>query len=90
MDADLLYFRLRNCLLTILEMEEALEKVCLRHMLHEEFSTLKDVMQHLENLCVEEGDVRRVEAATTRFLDELREALENSGVPELPRNNLWQ
>lgn len=90
MDADLLYYRLRNCLLTILDMEEALEKVCLRHMLHEEFSMIKNIMQHLEKLCVEEGDVRRIETATAHFLDELRKTLGDAGVPDLPRNNLWQ
>lgn len=72
----LLTCRLRNCLLTILELEEMLERTHLGPALQKEFSVLKQVMQRLENVEVEETDVCRIEAATSRFLAELKETLE--------------
>ena len=75
----LLNCRLRNCLLTILELEEMLVQTHLGPALQKEFSVLKQIMQHLENVVVEENDICRIEAATSRFLTELKETLE--GVP---------
>lgn len=67
--------RLRNCLTTILELEETLEHTPLAESLHDEFSVLKDVLQRLSTVVVEEQDVHRIEAATARFLDELKGTL---------------
>lgn len=76
MDVTLLNSRLRNCLLTILELEEMLGRTHLGPVLQKEFTVLKQVMQRLETVAVVESDVCRVEAATTRFLAELKETLE--------------
>lgn len=73
MNADALICRLRNCLVTILELEETLECTQLGNVLQKEFTVLKDVMQRLEDVTVEEHDVLRVEIATSRFLAELKE-----------------
>jgi hypothetical protein len=67
--------RLHNCLATILELEAALEHTHLGPALHDEFSLLKEVMQRLGEVKVEEPDVCRIEAATGRFLAELKETL---------------
>ena len=78
MTTTLLNCRLRNCLLTILELEEMLEHTHLGPALQKEFSVLKQVMQRLENVAIEENDVCRIEVATSRFLAELKETLEGS------------
>lgn len=70
--------RLQNCLVTILELEGALEKTDLGPALQNEFSILKEVVQRLDNVAVEEKDVCRIEAATRRFLAELKESLGNA------------
>lgn len=75
MNTDSLNCRLRNCLLTILELEDSLEQTQLRFALHKEFSVLKDIMQRLENISVEEQDVHLIELATSRFLTELKDTL---------------
>ena len=68
--------RLRNCLLTILELEGVLENTHLGPALRQEFTVLKEVIHRLENISIEESDVCRIEAATDRFLAELKEPLE--------------
>jgi ABC-type transporter Mla MlaB component len=75
MNVNSLNCRLRNCLATILELEGSLEQTQLAAVLQKEFTVLKDVMQRLENVAVEEQDVDRIEAATGRFLAELKETL---------------
>ncbi|MDL2267487.1 hypothetical protein LJC46_05820 [Desulfovibrio sp. OttesenSCG-928-G15] len=75
MGNDILGIRLRNCLATILEMEDSLDQTPLGPALHDEFAILKDVMQRLENAVVEEQDVCRIEKATARFLAELKDTL---------------
>ena len=67
--------RLRNCLITILELESDIGQTHLGPALQNEFSVLKEVMQRLENVHIEEMDVCRIEAATGRFLAELKESL---------------
>lgn len=67
--------RLHNCLHTILELEATLEQTKLGPALQNEFTVLKEVMQRLENVNVEENDVCRIEDATGRFLAELKETL---------------
>jgi hypothetical protein len=61
---------------TILELEGILEHTHLGSALQKEFFVLKQVMQRLETVTVEENDVRRIEAATAHFLEELKETLE--------------
>jgi hypothetical protein len=79
MTMTLLNCRLRNCLLTILELEEMLDQTHLGPALQKEFFVLKQAMRHLGNVVVEENDICRIEAATSRFLAELKDTLE--GVP---------
>ena len=75
MNVNALNCRLRNCLATILELESSLEQAQLAAVLQKEFTVLKDVMQRLEKVTVEEHDVHRIEVATSRFLAELKETL---------------
>jgi ABC-type transporter Mla MlaB component len=75
MNLDALNCRLRNCLATILELEGSLGQTQLAAVLQKEFTVLKDVMQRLENVVVDEHDVYRIEVATSRFLAELKETL---------------
>lgn len=77
MYANTLNSRLRNCLVTILELEEELEQTDLGPVLQSEFTVLKDVVRRLESVRVEEHDVCRIEAATSRFLEELKETLDS-------------
>lgn len=67
--------RLHNCLITILELEDALGQTHLGPALQKEFTVLKEVVQRLGDVAVEEKDVCRIEAATGRFLAELKESL---------------
>lgn len=71
----LLHSRLKNCLQTILELEDKLAETHLGPMLLTEFSILKGVFDKLEDVSVEEDDVKRIEEATSRFLLELKESL---------------
>ncbi|BBD07803.1 uncharacterized protein DFE_1077 [Desulfovibrio ferrophilus] len=64
--------RLMNCLETIIELERDLERLDLGHVLLSEFSQLKDFMERIDQVAVDEEDVRRIEAATSNFLDELK------------------
>ena len=90
MNATLLNSRLRNCLLTILELEDVLEQTHLGPALQKEFAVLKQVMQRLENVAVEESDVCRIEAATTRFLAELKETLEGVSTANIVSSRFLQ
>jgi ABC-type transporter Mla MlaB component len=78
----LLNSRLRNCLLTILELEGSLVHTELGPLLSPEFDTLKQVIQRLEIMHISEDDVCRIETATARFLEELKETI--PGVDETP------
>ena len=78
MNLNPLSSRLRNCLVTILELENTLEQTHLGPALQNEFTVLKQVMRRLEDVNVEESDVCRIEAATGRFLAELKETLGES------------
>ncbi|MDL2207325.1 hypothetical protein LJC09_00530 [Desulfovibrio sp. OttesenSCG-928-F20] len=80
MYANPLNSRLRNCLVTILELEEDLEQTELGPVLQSEFSVLKEVVRRLDAVCVEEQDVCRIEAATSRFLAELKETLDSAAL----------
>lgn len=84
MDINPLNSRLRNCLVTILELEEALESTHLGPALQDEFSLLKNVVQRLEDVEVREQDVCRIEAATGRFLAELKDTVGRAVVRNVP------
>ena len=90
MSITLLNCRLRNCLLTILELEGMLEHTHLGPALQKEFTVLKQVMQRLENVTVEESDVCRIEAATTRFLAELKGTLEDVSTANIVSSKFLQ
>lgn len=64
--------RISNCLETILELEPELEKIELGKSLLEEFVVLKDFLQKIDSVALNEDDVERVETATANFLEELR------------------
>ena len=81
MNTDSLNSRLRNCLVTILELEGTLEHTHLGPALQKEFTVLKGVMQRLEAVTVEETDVDRIEIATSRFLAELKDTLGEHASP---------
>ncbi|MDR0828441.1 MAG: hypothetical protein LBN33_11340 [Desulfovibrio sp.] len=90
MNGDILGSRLRNCLVTILELQEDLERTHLGLALQTEFSVLREVVKHLEYVNVEEQDVCRIEAATGRFLAELRENLNRADVNRSSATRLLQ
>lgn len=64
--------RLANCLETIIELERHLERLEFGHVLLSEFTQLKDFMEKIDQVAVNEEDVRRIEAATSHFLDEIK------------------
>jgi hypothetical protein len=64
--------RISNCLETILELEPELEKIELGKSLLEEFGVLKEFLERIDTVQLNEDDVERVEQATANFLDELR------------------
>ncbi len=82
--------RLRNCLLTILELETVLASTELGPYLQKEFVVLKDVLQRLEEVAINEGDVCRIENATSRFLEELKETLEGAEATTVQTSRLLQ
>ena len=67
-----LHIRLRSCLQTILELESELKDLQVAEPLLAEFTVLKDIYNRLESLLVQEEDVKRIEDATSHFLDELK------------------
>lgn len=76
----LLQYRLKNCLQTILDLEEKLSKTHLGPMLLNEFAILKRVFEKLDAVTVDEADVKRIEEATDRFLSELRDTMPDSSL----------
>ena len=90
MNVNPLNSRLRNCLLTILELEGDIGQTHLGPALQNEFSVLKEVMQRLEHVTIEEKDVCRIETATGRFLAELKETLGESAAVGGPGGRLLQ
>ncbi len=64
--------RLENCLQTILELEPEVERLDLGHIMREEYAALRKFMEKLDSVQLEEDDVRRIEGATERFLEELK------------------
>ncbi|NDV27240.1 hypothetical protein [Desulfovibrio sp. JC010] len=81
-DRHNLVLRLNNCLETIIEMEQELEKLDLNSRFVEELEVLKGFMSKMEKIRVSEAEVERIETATDNFLLELRVPL---GQVESPR-----
>jgi hypothetical protein len=67
-----LQVRLRNCLLTILELEPDLKRLEIGQELLAEYSLLRSFVDKLDEVMLEEEDVCRIERATATFLDELK------------------
>ncbi|AAS96321.1 hypothetical protein [Nitratidesulfovibrio vulgaris] len=67
-----LHSRLKNCLQTILDLEPDIGRYDASRSLMREFTMLKAFMERLEDMLLAEDDVRRIERATTHFLEELR------------------
>ena len=67
-----LYSRLKNCLLTILELEPELERLQLPDAFRSELALLKQHLEKIEYIEFYEEDLQRLETATAKFLDELR------------------
>lgn len=70
--------RIANCLHTILELEPDLEQLQFGDYLLRDFNILKMFLAHVEEIEVQEQDVARIEAATEKFLKELKEPLEQN------------
>jgi chromosome segregation ATPase len=66
------YSRLKNCLLTILELEPELERLQLPDTFRSELALLKQHLEKIEQIEFYEEDLQRLETATAKFLDELR------------------
>ena len=66
------YSRLKNCLLTILELEPELERLQLPDEFRNELTILKQHLEKIEYIEFYEEDLQRLETATAKFLDELR------------------
>ncbi|MBU2550131.1 MAG: hypothetical protein KKB20_17110 [Proteobacteria bacterium] len=67
------HLRLANCVETILEVQGALDVETLDPGLHRRIQGLESTLQAIEIVEVPETDVRRVEEATNRLLQEMRE-----------------
>jgi hypothetical protein len=67
-----LYSRLKNCLLTILELEPELERLQLPDTFRNELTMLKKHFEKIEYIEFFEEDLQRLEMATAKFLEELR------------------
>ena len=66
------YSRLKNCLLTILELEPELERLQLPNEFRNELTLLKQHLEKIEYIEFYEEDLQRLELATAKFLEELR------------------
>ncbi len=64
--------RLKNCIKTILELEDEFLRAELVLLFEREFSELKRQVECLKSYSFNEEDVRRIETATDRFLLELK------------------
>ena len=72
MPTDLsLQSRLRNCLHTILELNESVDSPALLAVFMQELDLIRKFLQRLDEIVLEEEDVARIERATEVFLCEL-------------------
>jgi|GEM_PF-1522525 len=77
---NILQARLKNCLLTIVELEPLLSRLTVHRELLEEFKQLKDIAAKISNLELSDSEVERIEQATEVFLSEL----------EIPRSYFYE
>ncbi len=80
-----LQLRLSNCLQTILELEPDLERLELGHALIKEYAQLKSFVDKVNQLRLDEEDVRRIEMATASFLEEIKVPLSLVQEPSVRR-----
>lgn len=78
-----LQIRLKNCILTILDLEPDMRAGIWGRHFDEELSTLKNYLQRVDRMNLAEDDVQRLENATASFLAELR--LSRRGQPQQKR-----
>ena len=67
-----LQIRLKNCIQTIIEIEDALDESDRKNVFLSEMSYLKHILMRIDRLDVLEDDVERLEIATAKFLKELQ------------------
>ncbi|MDR2051078.1 MAG: hypothetical protein LBQ63_04830 [Deltaproteobacteria bacterium] len=85
-DEARLRVRLENCLQTILELKDDLSSIPCGLFFMAEFGVLESFMEKLAAAAVSlsEHEVRRVEAATSKFLGELKPLLTKNGIHSYP------
>ena len=71
--------RITNRLQTILELEPALARLNLGGSLMDEFVYLKQFLERIDRVTLNEDDVERIETATANFLAELRTPFNRQG-----------
>ena len=79
------YDRLKNCLLTILELEPELERLQLPDEFRNELLLLKQHFEKIEHIEFYEEDLQRLELATAKFLEELRLPFSHIGPVSMKR-----
>lgn len=67
-----LHSRLRNCLQTILELNDGFSSPVLVHAFMQELDLIRNFLLRLDAVELQEEDVLRIEKATEVFLNELR------------------
>ncbi|RQD59344.1 MAG: hypothetical protein D5R98_07500 [Desulfonatronovibrio sp. MSAO_Bac4] len=70
-EPEILQARLKNCLLTIVELEPVLTKLTIHSELLQEFKHLRSVISKVSELELSMEEVARIESATSMFLNEL-------------------
>ena len=83
-----LYSRLKNCLQTILELEPELERMLVSGAFRAELETLRLHIERVEQIEFFEEDLNRLEAATAKFLEELRLPFER--MPSMAKGRVLQ
>ena len=69
----ILQLRLKTCLQTILEYETSLFQQETRHIFGEDLKVLRDFLDRIGKMELNEGDVLRLEEATMCFLNEMHQ-----------------
>ncbi|MCA1743621.1 MAG: hypothetical protein ABR542_02655 [Desulfonatronovibrio sp.] len=70
-EPGILQARLKNCLITIVELEPVLTKLTIHSELLQEFKHLRSVISKVSELELSMEEVSRIESATSMFLNEL-------------------
>jgi len=68
---NILQARLKNCLLTIVELEPALSRLNIQSELLNEFNQLKNIISKVSQLDISLEEVTRIESSTRLLLKEL-------------------